>query len=532
MLKTFGPLADPVTAVAFSKDFLQVGAAAGKVVKVWTVADGKEVATLTHPADVLSLAFNADKSRIVTGAADKEGRVWDVATGKLVQFFPHAGPVRGVAFHANNTMAITGSDDKTVAVHTLGMTKAIQAGTPLHGLALVPAGTHMLTAGADKSVKLWNLATGAMEKNLRRQRGRGSLRRRVQERPARGRGRRRPDRAHLHLRRRQAARRPSRPRAVIRSLAFSPNNLTLAAGCENNVIQSWNVAFTAGQPLAAEFGQPQQTYTHAGPVNDLVFSPDSSLIYSASADKTVKVWKSASELPTRNFGHPNYVDAVAFNPDGKLLATGCHDGKVRIFDLVKGTPLKEINAHVMPIPAAIYALAWTADGKQLFSASFDRTVKLWDATAGTLVREFKGYKEKDFEKGHRDGVFCIALSPDGKTLATGSSDRTIKLWNVADGSVVRELVNPNIKVTPPQTPQSHPGWVYGVRFTPDGKSLVSTGMAPRQGGFLAVWNVADGKMAFAEELPFGTLFSLAMTSDGQRLAVATGAWARGLRGKM
>ena len=319
--------------------------------------------------------------------------------------------------------------------------------------------------------------------------------------------------------------------AAIRSLAFSPNNLTLAAGCENNVIQSWHVAFTAGQPLPAEFGQPQQTYTHAGPVNNLVFSPDSSLIYSASADKTVKVWKSASEVPTRNFAHPNYVDAVAFNPDGKLLATGCHDGKVRIFDLVKGTPLKEINAHVMPIPAAVYALAWTADGKQVFSASFDRTVKLWDATAGTLVREFKGYKEKDFEKGHRDGVFCIALSPDGKTLATGSSDRTIKLWNVADGSVTRELVNPNIKVTPPQTPQSHPGWVYGVRFTPDGKSLVSTGMAPRQGGFLAVWNVADGKMAFAEELPFGTLFSLAMTSDGQRLAVATGALGKGPAGQ-
>jgi hypothetical protein len=226
-----------------------------------------------------------------------------------------------------------------------------------------------------------------------------------------------------------------------------------------------------------------------------------------------------------------YVDAVSFSPDGKMLATGCHDGKMRIFDVAKGTPVKEVAAHVMPIPAAIYALAWTADGKQVFTASFDHSVKLWDATAGTLVREFKGFKEKDFEKGHRDGVFCLSLSPDGKTLATGSSDRTIKLWNVADGTVQKELVNPNVKVAAPQTPLSHPSWVYGVRFSPDGKVLYSVGMAPRNNGYLATWNVADGKLLSGEEMPFGTFFSLSMTADGQRLAVATGGLGKGAAGQ-
>src|SRR6202011_6232664 len=105
--------------------------------------------------------------------------------------------------------------------------------------------------------------------------------------------------------------------------------------------------------------------------------------------------------------------------------------------------------------------------KQLVSGSFEGNMKLWDATSGAMVRECKAYKEKDFEKVHRDGIFSLAFSPDGKTLVSGSSDRSIKVWNVADGSVIRDLVNPNLKPGP--WPVAHPGWVYGVRFLPDGR---------------------------------------------------------------
>jgi WD40 repeat protein len=131
----------------------------------------------------------------------------------------------------------------------------------------------------------------------------------------------------------------------------------------------------------------------------------------------------------------------------------------------------------------------------------------------------QAYKEKDFEKGHRDPVFCAAFSPDGKTVASGSAglERAIKLWNVADGSVAREFVNPNLKA-----PQSHPGWVYGLKFTPDGKYLVSVGEAPKRKGYLAVWNVADGKLLYGEELALGSFYSVAVSPDGKQIAVAAG----------
>src|SRR5207302_302475 len=114
----------------------------------------------------------------------------------------------------------------------------------------------------------------------------------------------------------------------------------------------------------------------------------------------------------KSFAHPNLVDAVSFSQDAKSLATGCHDGILRIWDIEKATP-KAINAHIMPAAAPIYCVAWSPDGKQLVTGSLDHSLKLWDAAGGTLVREFKGFKEKEFEKGHREGVFCAAFTGDG-----------------------------------------------------------------------------------------------------------------------
>jgi WD40 repeat protein len=139
-----------------------------------------------------------------------------------------------------------------------------------------------------------------------------------------------------------------------------------------------------------------------------------------------------------------------------------------------------------------------------------------------LVREFKAHKEKEFEKGHRDAVFCAAISPDGKTIASGSSDRSLKLWKVADGSVLNELSNSAFKPGPlPGPPLAHPGWIYGIRFTADGKFLISVGGAPRNRGYLAAWSLPDGKLLSAEELDGGRFFGLALAPDGKFLAIAT-----------
>jgi WD40 repeat protein len=424
-------------------------------------------------------------------------------------------------------MVVTASADKTVMVHPLTIQRAVAvAKTPVRAIALNAAGTHVLTGDDSNQFKGWNTANGVADKSFDGAAGpvyavaaskSGLL-------VASG-GAEKIVRIYNFADAKLVG--SITAPAIIRGLAFHPTLPIVGAVCEDKSIHAWNINFVAAQPLPPEFGKLIQSFTQAEAISGIAFSGTGPL-FSSGLDKTVKQWKLAADTPAHNFQHPNLVDAVAFDPAGKMLATGCHDGNLRTFDLEKNAVAKTIVAHVQTQPAnqqnPIYAVAWTPDGKQVISASYDKTLKLWDATAGTLVREFKGYDEKAFPKGHRDQVFTVVFTKDGKTIATGSSDRSIKLWNVADGTVLREFVNPNIKQADPKVdnPTAHPGWVYSVKFTADEKYLVSVGSAPKNQGYLAVWNVADGKMLYGAELPYGPIYSVAISKDGTQLLLGCG----------
>jgi WD40 repeat protein len=530
VLRTFGPLPEAVRAVAFNRTCTQIGAASGKTVTVWNVADGKEVRKLEHPAEVAGLSFSADSTRLATAAADNLARTWEVATGLELQAFHHTAAVRAVVYHpGNNGLLVSGSADKTVAVHQTTVARALSAGTPIRALTLTPNGTHVLTAGDDGKIKLWNTGNGTNERTI--DAGAKAVHALAVSKnnvllAAGG-----PDQ-NVRLFTLNDGKEVGHFKSpgVIRSLSFTPNNQMLAAACTTaekdkgaaGVIQTWNVNYTPGQPVPAEFGKAVQTYKDAGAIADIVFAAAGNPFYSASTDKAIKVWKVAADTPVKNFGHPNLVDVVAFNPAGTQLATGCHDGRVRIFDVAKGNVVREIVAHVaMNVPSAVYCLAWSADGKQLISGSYDHSLKLWNVADGKMIREFKGFNEKTFPKGHREGVVSVALAPDGKTMASaGGWDHNIKIWNVADGTVLHELVNPKLK--PGAAPESHPGTIYNLRYAKGGKYLVSVGETAPRKGFLAVWNAADGKQLFGEKMPLGPLFSLAVSPDSKLLAIGSG----------
>jgi WD40 repeat protein len=175
------------------------------------------------------------------------------------------------------------------------------------------------------------------------------------------------------------------------------------------------------------------------------------------------------------------------------------------------------------MPSTIYCVAFTPDGKQVVTGSYDRSLKLWDVVSGNMVREFKPFTEKMFEKGHRDQVFCVAFTSDGQFMASGSSDKSIKLWKVADGAVVREFSNPAWKAPAPnEAAPAHPGWIYGLRFSPDDKHLISVGAAPKNRGYMAAWNVADGKMLFGSELPTGPIYSMSLNKEGTSILIGCG----------
>ncbi len=99
----------------------------------------------------------------------------------------------------------------------------------------------------------------------------------------------------------------------------------------------------------------------------------------------------------------------------------------------------------------VISVSFSPDGKTLVSGSRDKTIKLWNVETGKEIRTLKG---------HDSYVYSVNFSPDGKTLVSGSWDKTIKLWNVETGKEIRTL-------------KGHDSYVYSVNFSPDGKTLVS-----------------------------------------------------------
>jgi WD40 repeat protein len=199
---------------------------------------------------------------------------------------------------------------------------------------------------------------------------------------------------------------------------------------------------------------------------------------------------------TEATGYP----AIAFSPDGKdIVVSGEADVLLCSVDSGQVKARLECTKHV-------FALAISPDGKTLATASGSPNggeVRLWDLATNKLLREFN---KSEAREGMEPGAWSIAFSPDGKKLATAQgSDRTAKVWDVETGN---ELA----------TFGKHPGWVVAVAFSPDGKTVAAS--SPGKQSQVKLWDLATGKERATLEGPTGSYNSLAFSPDGSILAVA------------
>jgi WD40 repeat protein len=571
--KTFA-VGGPATRVVVANDG-KTFAVAKKDGTIKLFPQGEEKGALDlkgHTGPVLGLAFSANGQFLITAGADRTIRFWNPANGQPgVVFGSGPGDVVGIGINPNNQAAYTVNSTGTLYFWALppqppkftnavlapspsaaasleerakkpgvvlpGMpARAVALGGKPVGLFVSPDGQRVLTVGPGKEVTSWNAGNGQKERAFEAggEATAAAISKNGQLAAVGG----SDGGVKLYTIGDGKPVGTIAAGAPVLDLAFHPTAPVLAGTLKNNTVATWGIAFNPGQPVPKEFGHLIQSFPHPVPVSDAVFTADGSLL-TAAGDKEVRRFRIASDTPVKNLPHPNLVDAVAFDDTGTQLATGCHDGKLRIFDVQKGTPVKEITAHVQTTPQnvqhPIYCVLWAPGGKQLLSASYDRSLKLWDAASGNLVREFKAAPDpKPGDKaeppkgpvGHRDQVFAAAFSKDGKLLASVSSDRTVKLWEVASGKVLRDFPNPDLPAAFPGEPSpSHPGWVHGVAFTPDGKYVVTGGAAPRYRGYVAVWSAADGKRVFGGEQDVGPVQALAPLPDG-RLVLGCGVRSR------
>lgn len=277
-------------------------------------------------------------------------------------------------------------------------------------------------------------------------------------------------------------------RGSIRTLAVSPRGEMIAYSASKNFgIYVWDVKNNI------DLNPPSES--HVGLVNALAFSQSGEHIASASGDKTIRVWHSRTGKPIFQAmpGHDSYVRELAWSPDGRRIVSGTESGAVYLVDAQSGCML---GGPWRAQSRRITCVTFTHDGTQAISASADGTVRMWDTTP-------RPFSIAERIHVHDDWVQAVAISPDGRRVASGGHDFRIALYDKEMSGLVAW--------------HAHEDWVHCIAFTPDGKSFVS-GSAD---GRVRVWEGAAESSKYDLRTPHDVAVrSLAISSDG--LSLCTG----------
>lgn len=211
----------------------------------------------------------------------------------------------------------------------------------------------------------------------------------------------------------------------VRSITFNQNGALLATGSDDQMAKLWDTG--SGRPVLTLTG-------HTGPINSLAFSPDGKRLATASGDHTAKVWNITADPDQESLplvGHTGEVNGVAFSPDGTRVATVSSDMQARVWDATTGEVLLILTGHTQRINGVAFSPCLNSKTPTdmcdvyLATGSRDKTVKIWDVQSGdqSLLSTFVDPST----------VYSVIFSPDGKHLATASADRTAKVWDVTTG---------------------------------------------------------------------------------------------------
>jgi WD40 repeat protein len=459
--------------LVFSRDsrFLAAGGRAMPV-RIWTVPDFREMKSLEEPHSGFStgVAFSPDGQILATASWDTTIKLWDFKSHRrLATLKGHLSHVWDLDISPDGRMLASGSEDGTIKLWRLDgewaaertMERTLRGHTaPVYSVRFSADGETLASGSADHTVKLW----------------------RVDEAQS-------PDVLSGHD-------------DWVYSVAFASDGRHLATGSFDGTIRLWDLVTRSCRTIKD---------AHRNNVFGVAFLADARSLVSCDAvwrvnaqrnfttPGEVKLWDRATGTLLADPGEfTTGVRAIAVSPDSALMATGDHDGAVWLWNLKSVPParLRHVDGgHVVSGnregSGQIGRLQFSADGTRLAILRRVHSAEVWNVDPLQLLARFPdsqqwnyaialspdgrwlvgGHEEiKIWEietgkvvaslKGHKAAIMCAAFSPDGKTLATGSVDRSVKLWNLLIQHEVATLTG-------------HQGPVSDVAFSPDGNLLVS-----------------------------------------------------------
>jgi WD40 repeat protein len=268
---------------------------------------------------------------------------------------------------------------------------------------------------------------------------------------------------------------------------------------------------------------------HTSPLLGCRFSPCGRFVFAGAQDNSVQRWHLDGGKKTALAGHKSWVRGLAFAAKEQLLFSGSYDGKLLTWplDAETPTPVRTIDAH----KGWVRALAVSPDGKLLASCGNDHMVRLWNIADGTPIRAGAWSPDRAPAAGHACHVYNVAFHPKQPLLVSGDLKGTLKVWDVARGTVEREL-DAKVLHKYDATFEADHGGIRSMAFSADGALLACAGITDVTNAFAGVgkpavvlFDWASGKQKFLlrpRENFQGTMWGVVQFPTGLIAACAGG----------
>jgi WD40 repeat protein len=400
-----------VRQITFSKDGKwAITAGNDRSAILWDTIGWKPRARVNHRGAVSNALFSHDNRWFVTAGDDGVAVVSEVATAREVAVLRgHGESINSVVFSKDDALLVTGSGDGTACVWNTATTEADKSwkllarmrppalsdnlphAPPVYGVDISPDSQIVVTAGADRILRLWKAATGELIGELA---------------------------GHSD---------------AVRRVRFSHDGRRIVTASLDGTARLWNVA---GRMVT-------MILRHSASVNSAVFSPDDRGILTASTDNTACLWDVDSGRPLMTFqGHTQALNGAEFSPDGKRVLTFGADETARVWELTTGQMLTLLYGHHSPVLTA----AFSPDGTQvvtgggLYAGPFDlgemtdAPVRVWDVRV---------WRKPGRLQGHSAVILSAAFSPDDQLILTAGGDQTARVWEALTGKTIAVLKGHN-----------------------------------------------------------------------------------------
>jgi WD40 repeat protein len=412
----------------------------GSELRLWDVTDPahpSEQATVTGLDNFIQISFRQDGHAMATSQQDKTVTTWDITDvrqpRKLTTLTGLTGGVLDLAFSPDGHTLATASSDRTVQLWDVGDLRQPQALVTLAGftasvsfVAFSPDGHTLTTGTPDHVVRLDDISGYAF---------------------------------------------PAREHGQVHFVSFHPDGRTLATAHADGTVGLWDTADPYHPQRQASFA----ANTTKAAIRWVAFSPNGDAIAAVGVDGTLALWN-VSKLhgaPTPAFtllpedAPRSPATSAAFSPDGRVLAAGHQDGTVDLWNLDETPHRKLSTMHGARVP--MMTLTFHPNGRFLAGMSSTPNTTLWD------VSDLARPETVTTLKAAVSGVFSLAFSPDGRTMATGNY-RTVRLWDISDTTSPRMTTT----LTTPST-------AFTVVFSPNSRTLA----VGRADDTTELWDISD-----------------------------------------